>query len=115
MEHRPNDNAKEHLLAAVREATIATYGDRLVAVAVFGSWARGTATPASDLDLLVVAEPLPPSRMKRVREFLPVTEVTRRVGSKVWPNDAEDSDVALGQARLAAECLGRLLGRRKTN
>ena len=28
--------------------------------------------------------------------------------------DAEDADTALGQARLAADCLGRLLGRPKT-
>jgi predicted nucleotidyltransferase len=32
--------------------TVATYGERLIALAVFGSWARGEATSASDLDLL---------------------------------------------------------------
>lgn len=56
----------------------------MIAVAIFGSWARGTATPVSDLDVLVVAEPLPPSRMKRVREFRPVSDATRVVRSHIW-------------------------------
>lgn len=64
----------EALFAAIREATLAVYTGRLVSLAVFGAWARGAATPASDLDLLVVAVPLPPSRMKRVREFRPAEE-----------------------------------------
>ena len=85
---------QDHLLAALREALVATYGDRLAAVAVFGSWARGTATPASDLDLLVVAEPLPPSRMKRVREFGPVAEATRTVRANVWPGDGPEVDLS---------------------
>lgn len=96
---------KDELFPAVRDAVIATYGDRLVAVAIFGSWARGTATPASDLDVLVVAEPLPPSRMKRVREFRPVDEVTRDVRSHIWSSDGpmiELSPVFKTPAELAA-------------
>ena len=38
-----------------RAAAIA--GDALVAVILHGSWARGDATPGSDVDLLVVVEP----------------------------------------------------------
>lgn len=76
--------ARDDLFAAVREAAVSVYGERLISLAIFGSWARGTATPASDLDLLVVAEPLPPSRMKRVREFRPVDEVTRTFRSRFW-------------------------------
>jgi predicted nucleotidyltransferase len=52
-------HTREALFVAIREATVVAYGERLISLAVFGSWARGTATPASDLDLLVVAEPLP--------------------------------------------------------
>ena len=48
---------RDALLNAVRTAALSVYGERLISLAVFGSWARGTATPASDLDLLVVAEP----------------------------------------------------------
>jgi len=48
------------------------YGERLVSVVIFGSIARGTYSPASDLDVLIVAEALPPGRMKRIEEFLNV-------------------------------------------
>lgn len=48
------------------------YGNRLVAVAVFGSVGRGTPREDSDLDLLIVARGLPRGRFGRVEEFLPV-------------------------------------------
>lgn len=82
------------LFAAVRDAAVATYGDRLVALAIFGSWARDAATPASDLDLLVVAAPLPPSRMKRVREFQPVEQATRAARAQVWPDGHGEIELA---------------------
>jgi predicted nucleotidyltransferase len=87
-------STRDDLFAAIREATVATYSERLVALAIFGSWARGTATPASDLDLLVVAEPLPPSRMKRVREFRPVADATRSVRSRVWSDQGPEIELA---------------------
>lgn len=85
--------ARDTLFAAVREAAVAVYAERLVALAIFGSWARGAATPASDLDLLVVAAPLPSSRMKRVREFRAVADSTRAVRSRVW--SAEGPEIEL--------------------
>jgi len=36
-----------------------TFGERLIAVVVYGSHARGTALPRSDVDLLVVVRGLP--------------------------------------------------------
>lgn len=45
------------------------YGERLVALALYGSVARGTMRPDSDIDLLVVADPLPDGRLARSREF----------------------------------------------
>lgn len=45
------------------------YGERLVSLVIFGSGGRGTARPDSDLDLLLVASPLPGGRMRRVEEF----------------------------------------------
>lgn len=48
------------------------YGERLVAVAVFGSVGRGTPRPDSDIDLLIVAEGLPDGRLARVAEFRPI-------------------------------------------
>jgi len=57
------------LLQALPGACCRVYGDRLVALALFGSVARGTMRPDSDIDLLVVARELPCGRMARVREF----------------------------------------------
>jgi hypothetical protein len=57
------------VVSTVREALVAGYGTRLVSLAIFGSIARGVATPESDIDLLVVANGLPNGRMSRVREF----------------------------------------------
>ncbi|VVM06099.1 nucleotidyltransferase family protein [Methylacidimicrobium tartarophylax] len=56
------------LLAAVRLA----YGPRLLVLAVFGSVGRGKMRPDSDIDFLVVADPLPRGRIARVAEWEPV-------------------------------------------
>lgn len=53
------------LLGACQEV----YGARLVSLAIFGSVARGTARPDSDVDVLIVAHDLPRGRGARVREF----------------------------------------------
>ena len=76
--------SRDTLFGALRDSAIEVYADRLRSLAVFGSWARGAATPSSDLDVLVVAEPLPPSRMKRVREFVAVSEAIREARRHVW-------------------------------
>lgn len=55
----------ERLLAAVRT----TYGADLVSLVIFGSVARGTPSPESDVDLLVVAKNLPSGRITRVDRF----------------------------------------------
>lgn len=71
------------LLAACREV----YRDRLVSLALFGSWARQVATPASDIDVLLVADPLPSTRMKRVIEFEAVEEQTEKARRGLWPGE----------------------------
>lgn len=50
------------------------YGDRLCGLLLFGSVGRGTPHYNSDLDLLLVIDPLPHGRMARVREFDPIEE-----------------------------------------
>ncbi len=40
-----------------------------MSVVLFGSAARGTQRFDSDLDVLIIAQGLPPGRMKRAREF----------------------------------------------
>lgn len=57
------------LLPAVLQTCECVYGERLVSVAVFGSVGRGTPRADSDLDFLVVAEPLPRGRVRRAEEF----------------------------------------------
>lgn len=47
------------ILSAMVQELHEEFGERLVAVAVYGSYARGTATPHSDIDLLVVIRNLP--------------------------------------------------------
>ena len=59
----------EALLGDILAACQQTYGDRLVSLAVFGSVARQTQRPDSDIDLLLVVEDLPNGRIPRVREF----------------------------------------------
>lgn len=58
---------------SVVEAAVAAcgevYGERLLALALYGSVARGTMRPDSDIDLLLIAQPLPPDRLGRLAEF----------------------------------------------
>ena len=62
------------LLTATLKTVQNHYRDRLVTLAVYGSVARGTAREDSDVDLLIVCDPLPPGRMKRIEEFEKVEE-----------------------------------------
>ena len=73
------------LRASLLSACQARYEKRLVSLAIFGSWARRAATPASDIDVLLVASSLPPSRRKRVAEFELVERDTASVCARVWP------------------------------
>lgn len=61
--------AFERILQALPQACAAAYGERLRSLALFGSVARGTMRPDSDIDLLIVADPLPADRRARMTEF----------------------------------------------
>jgi predicted nucleotidyltransferase len=65
---RPQCRFKE-ILSRLTAACAAVYGDRLVSLVVFGSVGRGSARQESDVDLLVVADPLPQRRLRRMDEF----------------------------------------------
>lgn len=72
---------RQQILEALLRACEDVYGERLVAVVVFGSTGRGTARPDSDIDLLLIADPLPHGRMCRVREF----EAAEKRVTELWP------------------------------
>ncbi|NQU11313.1 nucleotidyltransferase domain-containing protein [bacterium] len=74
----------DQLKQALATACHATYGDNLVTVGIYGSWARGTATPLSDIDVLLIATDLPPGRGRRVRQFAPVDEATSTQRVALW-------------------------------
>jgi len=59
-------------VGAVRDQVRHVYGERLVSLALFGSVARRTARPRSDLDLFLVIEGLPHGRRARLETFDPV-------------------------------------------
>lgn len=68
-------SAYDRIVAALPEAAKRCYGDRLKALVLFGSVARGTQRPDSDIDLLLIVEPLPANRMARIVEFESVEEI----------------------------------------
>ncbi len=65
----------EHpFIATVVRQARRVYGARLRAIALFGSVARRTARPDSDVDLLLVVDDLPRGRRARFATFAPVEE-----------------------------------------
>lgn len=54
----------------LKEKIITYYGNRLVSMVIFGSFARGTATLQSDIDILLIIKRLPKRKMKRIEEFI---------------------------------------------
>ena len=51
------------------------FGERLVSVVLFGSWARGTAKVESDVDILIVVRGLPVNRWKRYDPLRPIARM----------------------------------------
>ncbi|MBI3185910.1 MAG: nucleotidyltransferase domain-containing protein [Myxococcales bacterium] len=94
----------EPLLSALVRNAEAELGDRLLAVAVYGSVARGQAGPASDVDLLVVADGLPNSPAERLRSFSSVEAATRPEVEQLRARGyrAELSPLLWSPAQLAA-------------
>lgn len=69
MDFNPVELARQYTEALKRH-----FGDRLVSVVLYGSAARGDYTPSSDIDLLIIAEGLPASRLERSRILVEMEE-----------------------------------------
>jgi predicted nucleotidyltransferase len=68
----------ENLISCLEDSCVHVYGDRLVSLCIFGSVAAGAMRPDSDIDILLVSDPLPRGRMSRVREFEAVDRLCER-------------------------------------
>lgn len=68
--------AVSKLLEELVRCSLEVFGDNLVSIVLYGSYARGEQTPSSDLDVLIVLEELPEDRFElhrlldRVEELL---------------------------------------------
>jgi len=65
----------DRILVRLEDAVLACYGEKLVSLVLFGSVARRTMRPDSDIDLLLVAEGLPRGRMARMVQFRKVEDM----------------------------------------
>lgn len=63
------DGLVDEPMGALVSRAAAIVGDALVAVVLHGSWARGDATPDSDVDLLVVVDPRAAPNRQWYREW----------------------------------------------
>lgn len=61
--------AFHQVLGHLEKVCCSVYGVDLVSVVVFGSVSRGTPSPTSDIDLLIVTANLPNGRIPRVQQF----------------------------------------------
>ena len=99
------------LLARIKSRLQAVYGDRLRGVVLYGSEARGQATPDSDVDILVlltgpvalgcelrtVIEALYPLQLEtdRVLEAFPVDAADYLRGDYAWYRNAQQEGIQL--------------------
>ncbi len=97
------------ILARIKSRLQAVYGDRLRGVVLYGSEARGEATPDSDVDILVlltgpvtlgrelrtIIEALYPLQleMDRILEAFPVDEADYLHGEYAWYRNAQKDEI----------------------
>ncbi len=93
-----------HLLKACHYPTDTAQGsfDLRFLLVLFGSVARGTAGPLSDVDSLVVADPLPRGRGARLREFEPVEQALNPDLDALRAADLARASVVKARKRMRA-------------
>ena len=88
------DTLSETVAKEVKAALVRTYGNRLAALYVFGSRARGDHGPESDLDLAVILRNTPSSLARADDALLDVTypiEINHGVHIQAWALAADDA------------------------
>ncbi|HEY3354413.1 MAG TPA: nucleotidyltransferase domain-containing protein [Polyangia bacterium] len=84
----------------------AALGERCRGIALFGSQARGTARPDSDIDLLVIADGLAPDPLARAAELRrPVLERTEPVAVLARTSAEFEADVTPLHLDLALDAI----------
>lgn len=92
------------LLNELKERLAAAYGDRLYAVVLFGSEARGDAGPDSDIDLLAVLETLTGDYGDELeRGLAAVYPVALRLGRRVSVKPLTREEFERGDSPLLRE------------
>lgn len=92
------------LLNELKERLAAAYGDRLYAVVLFGSEARGDAGPDSDIDLLAVLETLTGDYGDELeRGLAAVYPVALRLGRRVSAKPLTREEYERGDSPLLRE------------
>ncbi len=72
------------ILEFVVARTIEGFGGKLRSLLLFGSVATGRAEPESDIDILIVAEGIPPSYSDRLRLFRELTKGIEAIRAELW-------------------------------
>jgi predicted nucleotidyltransferase len=85
-------------------------GGNLVAIVLFGSYAKGSAREASDLDLLVVARMLPPSRERADLLTDAFDDLVIETGIAVMPILMTERELRLGMKSLGPLMFGLVTG-----
>ena len=92
------------ILAELKERLAAAYGDRLYAVVLFGSEARGDARPDSDIDLMAVLDTLSGDYGDELEKGLAaVYPVALRIGRRVSVKPLARDEYEQGDSPLLRE------------
>ncbi|MDE3088923.1 MAG: nucleotidyltransferase domain-containing protein [Chloroflexota bacterium] len=91
------------------EALRAALGERLIAVVLFGSQARGDVAPESDWDLLVIAQELPEDYWERHLFFAHALPVEHRSGVSILARTQNEFEERIPSLYLDIALDGKIL------
>lgn len=92
--------ALAHRYAAAAQESL---GDNLVSIALYGSVARGQATPSSDIDLFVVLQEAPAGMLNRRRLLQPVRDSLTQELEELWVQGIYTDFIEVIRSRTEAQ------------